>query len=157
MINKAAIKRMLGELPLTAELYWQLRQPGKPLSKSFSLRRTERHLPQWVAQASAARQSGLSDQYNLRPKRIMLFAALRYWIEHAALLSTALAGLGHQVTLSYLPYANYQKPFNRFDLRRQDAYARRVLGQASPLIQVASLLDFDGSKPLPAALSHAVE
>jgi hypothetical protein len=34
-LNKAALKDMLGELPLAAELYWQLRQPGRPLNESF--------------------------------------------------------------------------------------------------------------------------
>ena len=31
MMDKASLKRLLGELPLAAELYWQLRQHGKPL------------------------------------------------------------------------------------------------------------------------------
>jgi hypothetical protein len=42
MIKKKDIKRLLGELPLTAEVYWQLRQGGRPLSKSFSMRRWQR-------------------------------------------------------------------------------------------------------------------
>ncbi len=48
---------------------------------------------------------------------------LHYWIEHAALLGLALAAQGHKVTLGYLPYADWQKPINRFDLRRQNVYA----------------------------------
>jgi len=36
MFSKKTVKRILGEMPLTAELYWQLRQNGKPLSESFS-------------------------------------------------------------------------------------------------------------------------
>ena len=51
--SKTAVKRILGELPFTAELYWQYRQNGKPLSESFSLRRTEKCLPEWRAQAEA--------------------------------------------------------------------------------------------------------
>ena len=52
-LNKKAIKDLLGEFPLTAELYWQIRQQGRPLSKSGSLRRTQKRLPDWVAQATA--------------------------------------------------------------------------------------------------------
>ena len=32
LAGKKMAKQILGELPLTAELYWQLRQNGKPLS-----------------------------------------------------------------------------------------------------------------------------
>ena len=58
------------------------------------------------------------------------------WSSHAALLDRACHSAGAwrwrawatQVTLAYLPYANWQKPINRFDLRRQNAYARKVSG-----------------------------
>jgi hypothetical protein len=53
----------------------------------------------------------------------------------------ALAGMGNKVTLAYLPYANWQKPLNRFDLRRQNAYSHKVLDQAAPLLQTVSWLD----------------
>jgi len=137
-MNKAGVKRVLGEIPFTAELYWQLRQNGKPLSKSFSLRRTEKWLPQWRAEAdAAARRSPTS-------KRVLIFATLRYWIEHGVLLGLALAGQGHRVCLAYLPYANWRKPINRFDLRRQNAYSKKVLQQAGPLLATVSLLDNPG-------------
>ena len=44
---KKSVKHILGELPFTAELYWQLRQQGKPLSKSISLKSIEKWLPEW--------------------------------------------------------------------------------------------------------------
>ena len=134
MIRKSTVKHILGELPLTAELYWQYRQSGKPLSESFSLRRTEKWLPQWRQQAeTAARRYPVG-------KKVLIFATLRYWIEHAALLGIALAGQGHQVRLLYLPYSNWRKPINRFDLRRQNAYSQNVLESAAPLLQSQSLL-----------------
>jgi len=139
LITKKQVKRVLGELPFTAELYWQLRQYGKPLSKSFSLRKVENALPEWVAQAQEARQKYIA--FNSPKKRILLFVTLRYWIEHGVLLSTALAGLGHEVILAYLPYANYRKPITNFDLRRQNRYARYVLDKAAPFIEPVSLLD----------------
>jgi hypothetical protein len=151
MINKAAFKRLLGEVPLTAEIYWQLRQNGKPLSKSFSLRRTQKRLPLWLAEAEAARQ------HAPRGRKIWIFATLRYWIEHATLLSVALAGLGHTVTLAYLPYAGWRKPVNRFDLRRHNAYAQSVLRPAAALVKPVSLLDVGTVPRLPEKLAHAVE
>ncbi len=117
MTRKATVKRILGELPLTAEVYWQLRQNGKPLSESFSLRRTQKWLPAWRKQAEAAARHAPPGA------KMVIFATLRYWIEHAALLAMALAGQGHQVTLAYLPYANWRKAINRFDLRRQNGYS----------------------------------
>jgi hypothetical protein len=135
MFSKKTVKRILGEMPLTAELYWQLRQNGKPLSESFSLRRTEKCLPTWRLQAEAARRLAP------RGKNVLIFATLRYWIEHAALLGMGMAGLGHQVTLAYLPYANWNKPLNQFDLRRHNAYSHAVLGQAAPLLHVISLME----------------
>ncbi len=136
LLNKKKLKEVLGDLPLTAELYWRLRQQSKPLSESFSLQRTEAWLPTWRAQAeaAAARSNG--------GKRILLFATLRYWIENATLLGMALTGLGNDVTLAYLPYANWGKPLNRFDLRRQNAYSQKVLAQAAPLLQAVSWLDY---------------
>jgi hypothetical protein len=150
-INKLAVKNILGEVPLVAEAYWQLRQQGRPLSKGFSLRRLQSHLPEWRQQAIEAAQDHPDG------RRILIFSTLRYWIEHATLLGMALGGLGHDVTLGYLPYANWRKEFNRFDLRRQNAYTRSILGQAAPAMKAVSLLDVRPfSQPLPPFLQDAV-
>jgi len=44
------------------------------------------------------------------------------------------------VTLGYLPYAEWQNPINRFDLRRQNVYASKVLEQAAPVMDSVSFL-----------------
>ena len=152
MISKATVKDILGEVPLAAETYWYLRQAGKPVNSSFSLHQLQEGLPEWRAQAaSAARLSK-------RGRRLLLFSALHYWISHATLVGLALAGFGHRVSLAYLPYGKWQAPIKRFDLRRQNLYARSVLRQAAPLVQAASLLDekMDGVR-LPKALQADVE
>jgi len=59
---------------------------------------------------------------------------------HAALSSLTLRGLGHEVTLGYLPYGDYDEPVSRFDLRRQDLYAQQVLKEARAYLKVISLL-----------------
>ncbi len=134
-MDKITVKRVLGELPLAAELYWLIRQNGKPLSKSFSLSDVENMIPTWCAQAEAAARLAP------RGKNIMLFATLRYWIEYSVLMGLGLAGLGHHPTLVYLPYANWRKPVNRFDLRRQNIYSRKALQAANPVLKTVSLLD----------------
>ena len=37
MITKTAAKKILGEMPLTAEVYWHLRQGGKPPRTGYKL------------------------------------------------------------------------------------------------------------------------
>ena len=148
------IKQVLGELPFTAELYWQVRQQGKPLSKSFSLQRTKKYLPEWIAAAQAAQRA----QKEFGGRKIFMFTTLRYWVEHSTLLGLALAGQGHGVTLAYLPLNNWRTPMSRFDLRRQNAYARSVLAPAENLIHPISLLDMKPAKSgLPDSLAQAIQ
>jgi hypothetical protein len=156
MIGKRTVKKVLGKLPFTAEMYWRYVQHGKPLAKNFTLRKLEKSLPEWCAQAGAAQASRLDSD---PPRRIVIFATLRYWIEHAALLGVSLAGLGHQVTLAYLPYANWRRPYQLFDIRRQNAYARSVLQAAHPTIQTLSLLDVKpaSGRVFSGALFHALQ
>ncbi|MBN1147686.1 MAG: hypothetical protein JXA78_10560 [Anaerolineales bacterium] len=145
MVSKAAFKHVLGELPLTAEVYWRLRQHGRPLTKAFSLRKIEKRLPEWCTQAQAAARK--RPPGSPPPKRVMVFSTLRYWIEYGTLLSLALSGLGHQVTFIYLPFAsNWYRAISRFDLRRQNAYAQSILSKAAPLLRPVSLLDI---QPIP--------
>jgi hypothetical protein len=132
--GKEVVKQLLGEVPFTAELYWLLRQRGKPLQSRFSLRHLQAELPELVRQAELLRKNAAPG------RKIFIFATLHYWIEHAALLGMALAAQGHRVTLGFLPYAEWQSPINRFDLRRQNAYASKILEQASPVMESVSFL-----------------
>jgi hypothetical protein len=147
---KPTLKKFLGELPYTAEVYWYLRQAGKPLSADFELSRLEQALPEWREQAQAAAKTAGPG------KKILIFATLRYWMEHAALLAVSLAGLGHQITFAYLPYAKWQKPMNRFDARRQNIYALSVLRRAQPLLQVVPFLTYQKKADLSMNLEKSV-
>ncbi len=165
-MNKRIIKKILGELPYTVELYWQLVQKHRPWKEHFNLDDLEAVLPEAVEQAEiSALAAGMSKEVfgEMFPqvvepgKKVFLFTSLHYWIEYAALMGLALAGKGHDVTLSFLPYANWDKPIEKFDLRRQNLYARQVLGKTSSLLQVQSLLDVRPfSKSLPPELEQAV-
>lgn len=149
--GKEAIKNILGQIPFTAELYWLVRHRGQPIQSRFSLKRLEEELPVMAEQAKTLRAAAPAG------RNVFLFATLHYWIEHAAVLGMALAAQGHRVTLGFLPYADWQTPINRFDLRRHNAYARKVLDKASPLIEPLSLLNVpQPAKTLPEGLMHAV-
>lgn len=150
-MNKVAIKRILGELPFTAEAYWYLRQAGRGRVRGFSLPKLEKVLPDWESAMFQAVR-------DVRPrKRVLLFGVLRYWISHTTLLGMALAGLGHRVTLAYLPYGQWRKPVNRFDLRRHNLYAKTVLAKTAQFLDIISLLDVKpSSQTLPPELQGAV-
>ncbi len=150
--GKEAVKQILGQIPFTAELYWLVRQRGNPIASRFSLKHLQTHLPEIAAQTARLRPA------NPAGKKIFLFATLHYWIEHAALMGMALSAQGHSVTLGFLPYADWQKPVNRFDLRRQNIYARKVLEQAAPFMESVSLLPASGHyATLPQAVQEAVD
>lgn len=152
MTSKAAAKRILGDLPFTADIYWLLRQSEEPPIKSFYLNKLENALPVWIKQVTN------SDNRSQPGKRVLIFAALHYWISHAALLGAALSGLGHNVILAYLPYARWEEPINRFDLRRQNLYSRRVFRKANPILQAVSFLDVkELREPPPEPVKQAVE
>lgn len=143
------LKRVLGELPLTAELDFALRGGSAPVD-GFKLEELREHLPAWV---SAVQASPLRKQAG---RKALVFATLHYWISHATLLSLALAGTGNDVTLAYLPYSNWKKPLAKFDLRRREAYARNIFKPAESVIDVISF-----SRPadvaLPVQLEAAIE
>ncbi len=148
MIAKNTAKKILGDLPLTAELYWLLRQNNEPPVGGYRLDRLQAYLPQWLEQAQVARQSVE------RPKRVLVFSMLSYWLEHSLLMSIALAALGHDVTLTYLPHAHWKKHINRFDLRRQNLYIQDIVEKAQPLIKTLSLFDAPQARLLPAELAE---
>ena len=88
-------------------------------------------------------------------KDVFIFATLHYWIEQAAMIGVTLAGLGHRVTLAYLPYGDWRKEVTPFDLRRHALYTRDHLKPAEGLIKIVNLLDVAHSE-LPSALQEDI-
>jgi hypothetical protein len=140
--SKETVKNILGQIPFTAELYWLVRHRGKPIHTRFSLKSLNENLPEIVQAAQEIRSLSESGDYlsGVGQKNVLVFATLHYWIEHAALVGLGLAAQGHKVTLGYLPYCDWRKQVNLFDLRRQNAYARKVLGMAAPLMESTTFM-----------------
>ena len=65
--------------------------------------------------------------------------------------------MGHDVTVAYLPYSDWRKELNPFDLRRQDLYTKRVLAPMDGFVKFVSLLEVHQAKSLPEELEEAVE
>ncbi|HLD93332.1 MAG TPA: hypothetical protein VI703_03940 [Anaerolineales bacterium] len=150
MLGGTKVKRVLGELPLTAELDWAIRGRRAPMD-GFKLEELKAALPEWCRQVAASpkpRQKG---------KKVLVFATLHYWISHAILLSLALDGLGHEPTLAYLPYSTWKKSVSKFDLRRREAYVRSVFKPAQGLIGIQSFSIVPQPSRLPGPIENAVE
>lgn len=152
-IAKNIIKSVLGQVPFTAELYWMTRHKDKSLNSRFSLKHLSENLPEMVESAEKKRASAAEEG-----KNIFIFASLHYWIEHAAVTGVVLAGLGHHVSLGFLPYHDWQNPINKFDLRRQNLYAKNILEKAESLLHPFSFLDLHaGYKVLPDELQEKIQ
>lgn len=128
-------KDSLAGLPFTAEAYQAWVARSQPPSSGFRLDRLVEALPGWIESAGAARQRSRVTE----PKGVLVVGYLSWWLEYAAALASWFAGLGHRVSLGYLPYRNWRDPIGRWELRRQSAYLREVLSRAEPQMQLHDL------------------
>lgn len=150
--NKETLKRFLGGIPLAAELYWLVRQKDNPTHSRFSLKALNEALPSMVEEVKKIRPNS-----QVQKKKVFIFAALHYWIEQAAITGLGLAADNHDVTLGFYPYFDWFTDSTKFDIRRQNIYAQKVLEQASPVMNVVSFITYRAPyTPLPKALQEAV-
>lgn len=159
MLNKTSLRNFIGELPLAAELDYMLRQKNRARKDHYNLSRLVKSLPRAVEQVKPFVQ-------NAKPgKNILFFATLHYWVEQAAYVSLALAGLGHKVTLMTLPYSEWHKEMDKLTQRQRALHTRDALAPLSSFVQHLSFLDLKPASPwrrgdtsvLPAALQADVE
>ncbi len=155
-LAKNIIKSVLGQVPFTAELYWLIRHRDKTINSRFSLKSLDEELPGIVSKINKlSSEKKISDE---KQKKVFIFATLHYWIEHAALTGLVLSAQGHDVSFGFLPYHDWQNEINRFDLRRQNIYAKKVLQQAEAAMEIVPFMDLNaGYKILPEELKEKVE
>ncbi len=150
--NKETLKRFLGGIPLTAELYWLVRQRDNPTHSRFSLKALHEALPSMVEEVKKIRP-----QSQVQKKKVFIFAALHYWIEQATITGLGLAADNHDVTLGFYPYFDWFTDSTKFDIRRQNIYAQKVLEKTSSVMDVVSFIIYRAPyTPLPKALQEAV-
>ena len=142
------LKEFIGKIPYTANLYDAIRK-GRPRTR-YNLEQLQVALPPAVEQVRTYAEKAPNQ------KKLLLFATLHYWIEQAAMVGLALRGLGHNVTVAYLPYGDWRKDVNSFDLRRQDLYTQRVLKPLTGLVNTASLLELQPASDLPENLTEDI-
>jgi hypothetical protein len=150
--RKSTLKKFLGNIPLTAELYWLVRRNTNGVNTRFALRRLQEVMPELISEAQAARKTA-----KFSGKKVFVFAAMHYWIEQATVTALGLAADNNDVTLGYYPYADWHQDQDKFDLRRQNLYTQKVMQPASPLIKTVSFLSNRASYiVLPRAVQEAV-
>jgi hypothetical protein len=149
-MNKT-LRNFLGELPLTAELDYVLRQKNRARKDHYNLHRLEKSLPALAAQVAPIAPHAPAG------KKILFFATLHYWIEQSAVISLALAGMGHKVTLLTLPYSEWHKKMDKMTQRQRALHTRDALAALSPLVEHISTFDLRPSTSLPDSLQSDVE
>jgi hypothetical protein len=143
MAAKFALRNFLGDLPLTAEIDWMLRQKNRPRRDHFNLDRLGKSLPTARAVVEPIAREAKPG------KKVLFFATLHYWIEQSAYLGLALAGIGHRVTLMTLPYSEWHMRKDNFTQRQRVLHTRDVLSSLSPLVEHVSMLDLRPADSLP--------
>ena len=133
-------KQVLGHLPLAAEGAQWLKPDGAVPISGYSLERLAALLPGWTA--AAAQAQGAPDGGS--PRRVLVLGYLRWWLECACAIGLLLASEGHRVDLAFLPHQRWTETLNRFDVRRQRVYVRRILSALEPLVHVVSLHGGEG-------------
>lgn len=149
---KAVTAAALGRLPWTAELYQRWRGRGEPPATGYRLDRLKAALPGWVESV----RKNLELAKHGPSSRVLVFAYLSWWIEHATLLSLFLASAGHRVSLVTLPFRRWTVDPPGFDLRRQRAYLEGVLQPAASVIGVGDLAH-RAARPCPPSLEAVME
>jgi hypothetical protein len=148
MANTSFLKHLLAKLPYTVDLYDAIRK-GRPRTR-YNIEGLQ------AALSSAVEQVRPFADVAPGSRKLLLFATLHYWIEQAAMVGLALRGLGHEVNVAYLPYGDWRKDINPFDLRRQDLYTQRVLKPLTGLVKTASLLETNAAPGLPPDLAEDI-
>jgi len=140
-------------MPFLADLEYRLRPAARNRAGKdrYNLHRLEKALPDLVQVVAPFARSAPPG------KRVLFFSTLHYWIEQSAVISLALAALGHRVTLITLPYAEWHKKTDRLTQRRRLLHTRHALAPLSTLVKHLSLLDLRPAAGLPADLQRAVE
>ena len=153
-IWKLPVKRVLAEIPKVAEVYQRWWAAGATPPGGYSLDRLADRLPGWVGAVAAARRMR-SPEIPTRPRRVLVFGYLQWWLEHAVALALLLRADGHRVDLAYLPQRRWQEDPTSFDLQRQNAYLQQALAPLSAEIRVFPLQS--GAERLPADLTQTLE
>jgi hypothetical protein len=150
MLRRDSLKKLVDNLPMSMEAIALLRSKPRIFTKRYDLGKLHNVLPQACEQVRPFAEAAPAG------KRVLIFATLHYWIRHSTLLGLSLAGLGHKVTLVYLPFPDWRRQFNLLEISRQSSYSHDTLKPAEAFIEIVNLLHVQPVKKLPMELEEAV-
>lgn len=102
-------------------------------------------LPEWVRIAEDFRSSSPPGD------NIFLFAMTGQWITQTTLTALGFRGLGHELTLGFLPYLHWKKPGNAFDKQRQNVYIKHILKPLANAVHIVPILELNPVESIPEA------
>ena len=146
MNTEPMYKTAFKSLPWLAEAVWRVRHPDYEAYPGYELNSLVKALPNWVTAVQNSRIDPLQE-----PKRVAIFAVLRWWVAHAASLGMLLAGLGHEVSIFSAAYRDWRNPDSRYNLRQRREYLRSVMALGSPVVKFTDL-SLERKSTLPPAL-----
>ena len=149
--SSSLLKGLWERLPFAPALYWRLVR-RRSLSKRPRIDNLSRQLAEWVAEARAAGFEPVPT-----PRKVLMFTSVPIWMRHSSLLAAAYAGIGHQVTLAYLPHIDWFTEQSDYQLKLRDLQLGEAFRSADGWFEPVSWYQYPASPELPPALSEAVE
>ncbi|MGD8603911.1 MAG: hypothetical protein PVF49_04975 [Anaerolineales bacterium] len=127
------LKSALGSVPGLAEKY-QDWVGQSPYGNTYRLDQLLETLPRW---RQAAADAALQPDEN--PRRILLVAYLRWWLEYDVALGMMLDAVGHHIDMGLIPYYRWTRPLTSFDTHRRQHYVRQMLSEQSVPFKILDL------------------
>jgi len=100
-VNKSTLKKLFGEIPFSAELYWAIKQRSNPVFSRYSLQHLNEHLPEICEVFSQHKQP------EKKGVQIFTLGVMHLWMDIVTLISLALSSRGFAVTMGYYPYMDW--------------------------------------------------
>lgn len=146
---KRRLKQVWEQIPYTPDLEWHLFRKHR-LDERPWIQRLKQHTEMCLAQLPPEVDA------NGAGKKVFIFSMINTWIRYSINLGLTLSSLGHEVTLTYLPYENWSKEMNSFQKRLWDLHYRYAQEALQPHAEVRSLLEMPGTS-LPPELKARIE
>jgi hypothetical protein len=144
---KRGVKRVWEQIPFAANLEWQFFKRYRKHHRE-RLETLGKHLAGWLDQTPLPKdQNG---------KKVFIFSMTFLWIQYSIGLGLTLSGMGHQVTLAYLPYHDWFNKNTQHQNSIQDLAFRKVLKPLASRLNLIPLFEMQAGE-LPPVLQEAVK
>ena len=147
----SGFKGLLKRFPYAPDIYWRLLKRGS-LDGRPRIQKMQRLLADWVSQV---RRADVLVQVD--PKKVLMFSTIPIWMKHSNLLACAFAGLGHEVTLAYLPKEDWFTEESEYQIKLHNLILQEMFKSADGLFTPLSWYQYRQETLLPEGLHRAIE